>query len=108
VPHPLGILRYYAGLQHEWSEVHNQALITHEPVGVVAVITPWNMPQKTILMKVAPALLAGCTVVVKPAPETPLDALYLAEILEHAGIPPGVFNAVPAGREVGGAPRQPP
>lgn len=100
--HPLRILALTAGYTHTLAPEHRAgATITHEPVGVVAVITPWNMPQKTILMKVAPALLAGCTVVVKPAPETPLDALYLAQILDAAGVPPGVFNVVPGGTSTG-------
>lgn len=101
VPHPLGILDFYATLDHQWTQVRGTATVTHEPVGVVAVVVPWNMPQKTIMMKVAPALLAGCTIVVKPAPETPLDALYLAQILDAAGVPEGVFNVVTGGTAVG-------
>ena len=72
-----------------------------EPVGVVAAITPWNAPLVLLCYKVAAALAAGCTVVSKPAPETPADAYILAECIEAAGLPPGVFNVVPAGREVG-------
>ena len=75
--------------------------VVKEPVGVVAAITPWNAPLVLLCYKVAAALAAGCTVVSKPAPETPIDAYILAECLEAAGIPPGVFNLVPAGREVG-------
>ena len=67
-----------------------------EPIGVAAAITPWNFPNAMITRKVAPALAAGCTVVVKPAEQTPLSALALAELAERAGFPPGVFNVVPA------------
>lgn len=69
-------------------------LITREPVGVCAAITPWNFPAAMITRKVAPALAVGCTVVVKPAEQTPLTALALAVLAERAGIPPGVFNVV--------------
>ncbi|MEO1039273.1 MAG: NAD-dependent succinate-semialdehyde dehydrogenase [Pseudomonadota bacterium] len=65
-----------------------------QPVGVVGCITPWNFPSAMITRKCAPALAAGCTVVVKPAPETPLSALALAELAHRAGIPKGVFNVV--------------
>jgi succinate-semialdehyde dehydrogenase/glutarate-semialdehyde dehydrogenase len=65
-----------------------------QPVGVVAAITPWNFPNAMITRKAAPALAAGCTIVVKPATETPLSALALAELAERAGIPAGVFNVV--------------
>jgi betaine-aldehyde dehydrogenase len=68
---------------------------------VVAAVVPWNAPQVVTMSKLAPALLAGCSVIVKPAPETPLDALVLAEVLEEAGLPRGVVSVVPAGREVG-------
>lgn len=64
------------------------------PVGVVACITPWNFPNAMITRKCAPALAAGCTMVIKPAPETPLSALALAELAKRAGIPDGVFNVV--------------
>lgn len=67
-----------------------------QPVGVVAAITPWNFPNAMITRKVAPALAAGCTVVVKPAEDTPLSALALAELADRAGFPPGVFNVVTA------------
>ncbi len=75
--------------------------IRREPVGVVAAIVPWNMPQFLIVTKLVPALLAGCTVVLKPAPETPLDALLLAELLQQLELPPGVVSVLPGGREVG-------
>ncbi|WP_417484171.1 NAD-dependent succinate-semialdehyde dehydrogenase [Maricaulis salignorans] len=66
----------------------------HQPVGVVACITPWNFPNAMITRKCAPALAAGCTMVIKPAPETPLSALALAELARRAGIPDGVFNVI--------------
>jgi acyl-CoA reductase-like NAD-dependent aldehyde dehydrogenase len=75
------------------------ALIVREPVGVVAAIAPWNAPYATMIGKVGPALLAGCTVVMKPAPETPLEAYVIAEIAEEVGLPPGVLNLVPANRD---------
>jgi succinate-semialdehyde dehydrogenase/glutarate-semialdehyde dehydrogenase len=71
-------------------------LVFKEPIGVAAAITPWNFPNAMITRKVAPALAAGCTVVVKPAEQTPLSALALAELAQRAGIPAGVFNVVPA------------
>ena len=69
-------------------------LVQRQPLGVVAAITPWNFPAAMITRKVAPALAAGCTVVVKPAPETPLTALALAELARRAGFPAGTFNVV--------------
>jgi len=71
-----------------------QLLVRKEPVGVVAAITPWNFPLAMVTRKVAPALAAGCTVVLKPSEETPLCALALAELAQRAGIPAGVFNVV--------------
>jgi succinate-semialdehyde dehydrogenase/glutarate-semialdehyde dehydrogenase len=65
-----------------------------QPIGVVGCITPWNFPNAMITRKCAPALAAGCTMVIKPAPETPLSALALAELAERAGVPKGVFNVV--------------
>ena len=76
-------------------------IVRHEPVGVVGGIIPWNVPLFITMLKFAPTLASGSTMVVKPAPETPLDALLLAECVEAAGIPAGVFNVVPADREVG-------
>ncbi len=75
--------------------------IARQPVGVAAAIVPWNMPQFLIVGKVIPALLAGCTVVVKPAPEAALDALLFAEIVAAADLPPGVVNVVTGDRETG-------
>jgi succinate-semialdehyde dehydrogenase / glutarate-semialdehyde dehydrogenase len=70
-----------------------------EPVGVVAAITPWNFPAAMIARKIAPALAAGCTVVCKPAEDTPLTSLALVRLAEEAGVPPGVLNIVTASRE---------
>lgn len=70
-------------------------MVTHEPVGVSLLVTPWNFPAAMVTRKLAPALAAGCTTVVKPAPETPLTALALAAILTEAGADPGVVNVVP-------------
>jgi len=71
-------------------------LVVKEPVGVVAAVTPWNFPNAMITRKVAPALAAGCPVVIKPAQLTPLSALALAELAHRAGLPKGVFNVVPS------------
>ena len=77
------------------------AIVRREPVGVCAGIIPWNVPLFITMLKFAPALASGSTMVLKPAPETPLDAFLLAELVEQAELPPGVLNIVPAGREVG-------
>ncbi len=78
-------------------------VVTKQPIGVVAAITPWNFPNAMILRKVAPALAAGCTVVCKPAPQTPLSALALCELAERAGLPAGCFNVVTGDEvEIGG------
>jgi aldehyde dehydrogenase (NAD+) len=101
------ILDYYASLAstYAFEEIREGAmgktLVLRQPVGVVGAILPWNFPLVLAMFKLAPALLAGCTVVFKPAPETPLHAFLLAEVLEEIGLPPGVINIVPAGREVG-------
>lgn len=78
-------------------EVH----LHRAPVGVVGAIVPWNVPQFLIMPKLIPALVAGCAVVIKPAPETPLDALWLAEMIEQAGLPEGVVSVLPGGPDVG-------
>ena len=75
--------------------------IHREPVGVVAAIVPWNMPQFLITTKLIPALLAGCTVVLKPAPESPLNALLLAEMIAEIGLPEGVVSVLPGDAAVG-------
>jgi betaine-aldehyde dehydrogenase len=90
----------------EWEEermgvLGSPVIIRREPVGVVGAIVPWNVPQFVTMSKLAPALLAGCSIVIKPSPETPLDAYLMAELIEKAGIPKGVVSVVPAGREVG-------
>ena len=104
---PQGFLRYFAELArgYAWEEERTGLLgpvtVRRESVGVVAAIVPWNVPQFLIVAKLAPALVAGCTVVVKPPPEAPLDAYLLAEMIHQAGIPPGVVNIVAAGWEAG-------
>jgi aldehyde dehydrogenase (NAD+) len=97
----LGIAREFPWESTRPGALGPEVLVRHEPVGVVAAIPPWNVPQFTIMSKLVPALLAGCTVVVKPAPEAPLDSYLLAELLHEAGVPEGVVSIVPAGREVG-------
>ncbi|OGU03245.1 MAG: betaine-aldehyde dehydrogenase [Gemmatimonadetes bacterium RBG_16_66_8] len=103
-------LRYYAG----WADKITGHTIPvdgpfftytlREPVGVVAAIVPWNFPLNLASWKFAPALAAGCTVILKPASETPLTALAMAEIMQEAGLPPGAFNVLPGGGStVGGA-----
>jgi succinate-semialdehyde dehydrogenase/glutarate-semialdehyde dehydrogenase len=72
-----------------------RTIVTHRPVGVAALVTPWNFPAAMATRKIAPALAAGCTVVLKPAAETPLTALALARLLTQAGVPDGVVNVVP-------------
>ncbi|TGS86817.1 aldehyde dehydrogenase family protein, partial [Mesorhizobium sp. M2D.F.Ca.ET.178.01.1.1] len=69
-------------------------MVIKQPVGVVGTITPWNFPAAMIARKVAPALAVGCTVVSKPAEQTPLSALALAVLAEQAGVPAGVFNVI--------------
>lgn len=76
------------------SKKSGRMLVLKQPVGVVGAITPWNFPLAMITRKISPALAAGCTLVVKPAPETPLCALALAELAVRAGVPPGVLNVV--------------
>jgi acyl-CoA reductase-like NAD-dependent aldehyde dehydrogenase len=77
-----------------WEEEIGNSLVVHEPVGVVGAITPWNYPLYQIVLKVAPALAAGCTVVLKPSEVAPLNALALAEVIHDVGLPAGVFNLV--------------
>jgi aldehyde dehydrogenase (NAD+) len=87
-----------------WEEEIGNSLILREPVGVVGCITPWNYPLHQLMGKVAPALVAGCTVVVKPSRDAPLSIFILAEIVHEAGLPPGVFNLVSgAGSVIGEA-----
>ncbi|WP_319452898.1 MULTISPECIES: aldehyde dehydrogenase [unclassified Mycobacterium] len=93
---------------YPWDEVRpgfygKDIRVTRQPVGVVAAVVPWNMPQFLTIGKVIPALLAGCTVVLKPAPESALDALLFAELVESVDLPPGVLNVVPGDRAAGAA-----
>jgi succinate-semialdehyde dehydrogenase/glutarate-semialdehyde dehydrogenase len=77
---------------------NNNILVIHQPVGVAVLVTPWNFPAAMATRKIAPALAAGCTVVLKPASDTPLTALLIVSILDEAGVPPGVVNVVPSRR----------
>ncbi len=101
------VLQFYAELTRTFPfeetrpSMVGSALVRQEPVGVAAAIIPWNVPLFTIMLKLAPALAAGCAIVVKPAPETPLDAYILADALDEAGVPKGVVSIVPGGRELG-------
>ncbi|GAB88283.1 aldehyde dehydrogenase [Gordonia rhizosphera] len=85
--------------EREWEGGHGT--LVREPVGVVATIIPWNGPVATASLKIGPALAAGCTVVLKPAPEGPVSTMMLAEAIEAAGLPEGVVSLLPGGREVG-------
>ena len=79
----------------------NRILVSHEPLGVAALVTPWNFPAAMATRKIGPALAAGCGVVLKPAPETPLTALVLADVLAEAGVPAGVVNVLPTSDAAG-------
>ena len=101
---PRVVSRSYAKLldSFEWEGEVRNSLIVKEPIGVVAMITPWNFPLHQIIGKVAPALAAGCTMVLKPSKEAPLNAFILADIMDEIGVPAGVFNLVSGhGREIG-------
>ncbi|MEL7461644.1 MAG: aldehyde dehydrogenase family protein, partial [Pseudomonadota bacterium] len=76
----------------EWSEGPGDHHLMMEPVGVIGMITPWNWPISQVTLKAAPAIIAGCTMVLKPSEFTPLDAMLFAEIIDAADLPPGVFN----------------
>ncbi|MDO9359432.1 MAG: aldehyde dehydrogenase family protein [Polaromonas sp.] len=78
----------------EWEKKVGNSLVVREAIGVVGCITPWNFPLSQITLKIAPALAAGCTVVLKPSEIAPVNAMILAEIIHEAGLPPGVFNLV--------------
>ena len=106
------LLRYYAGLadyvdqidQRPFPGVEDQFTeVVRQPRGVAALIAPWNFPVALVMVKLAPALIAGCTVVIKPASETPLDLRILMESALAAGIPEGVLNLITCGRDVVGA-----
>lgn len=107
VPGPIRVLRYYAemarGFEYEdlRSDGVSTSLVRRVPVGVVGAVTPWNGPISNPMMKLAPSLANGCSVVLKPSPETPLSAYAIADALGEAGLPSGVLNIVPGGREVG-------
>jgi aldehyde dehydrogenase (NAD+) len=94
----LDVARQYPFRDRRRSQT-GHALVTREPVGVVAAVVPWNVPLGISAGKVVPALIAGCTVVLKPAPQTPLIGYLFAQLIERAGFPPGVVNVVPAERE---------
>jgi aldehyde dehydrogenase (NAD+) len=112
MPVTVDLFEYYAGLasSYDWESrrptydagnAGHDIIVRHEPVGVVAAIVPWNGPQIVAAMKLAPALLAGCTTILKPAPEATLNFVQFANAFRDAGLPDGVLNIVPAGREVG-------
>ncbi|CQD17672.1 aldehyde dehydrogenase [Mycobacterium lentiflavum] len=102
-------LNYYAGLaEHVDDEDLRPGALSHvsvrrEPIGVVAAVVPWNYPMGLAAMKIAPALAAGCSVVLKPPPETALDAFAWADAALQAGLPAGVLNVIPGGRDAGAA-----
>jgi aldehyde dehydrogenase (NAD+) len=80
--------------EFQFSEEIGNSIVVHEPIGVIAMITPWNWPLNQIVSKVAPALAAGCTMVLKPSEEAPSSAAIFAEVMDKAGVPAGVFNLV--------------
>ncbi|MFF4703100.1 aldehyde dehydrogenase [Streptomyces sp. NPDC001288] len=101
---PAALLRYYAAQagaaeaeEHRAGVPGGSTLVRRVPLGVVAAVVPWNFPQTIAFFKIAPALAAGCTIVLKPAPQTVLDSALLAEALRTADFPPGVINIVPGG-----------
>ncbi len=105
---PLTMISAFCGMaaNYQWQQDRpglygKDIRIRKLPVGVVAAVVPWNMPQFLTMCKIVPALLAGCPVVLKPAPESVLDAQLLAELVAAAEFPPGVLNVVPGGRDVG-------
>ena len=103
----LAVLAYCSQLAETfpWQETRHgafgQTRVTREPVGVVAAVIAWNVPLFLAVNKLAPALLAGCSVLLKPAPETPLGANLLADIITEAGVPEGVLSVLPGGAETG-------
>jgi aldehyde dehydrogenase (NAD+) len=104
---PAALIEYYATMIADWNpeeirpNLIGHTIVRREPVGVVAAITPWNYPQALAAMKLAPALAAGCPVVLKPAPETSLDAIFLGQAATEAGLPAGVLNVVPGDATAG-------
>ncbi len=94
---PIAVMSYYAKLAGEFNfegEAIGNSLVLHEPIGVVGCITPWNFPLHQVVAKVAPAIAAGCTIVLKPSEVAPLTSFILAEIIDEVGLPAGVFNLV--------------
>lgn len=110
IPTAITALRFYAGAADKVggsvipSDGMNFAYTRYEPIGVVGAITPWNYPIELACIKIAPAVAMGNTVVLKPAEQTPLTALYLAELAREAGFPPGVINVVPGFGPTAGQP----
>jgi acyl-CoA reductase-like NAD-dependent aldehyde dehydrogenase len=105
---PIFLMKAYSSLaeQFAWESSRpgfygSDLIVRKEAIGVVAAVVPWNMPQFLLVGKLAPALLAGCPIVIKPSPETALDALLLAEIVAEAGLPEGLVSILPGGRETG-------
>jgi acyl-CoA reductase-like NAD-dependent aldehyde dehydrogenase len=104
----IALMRYYAALAGQLqteetrpSPLGFNTLVQRNPVGVVGAVVPWNFPVILSMMKIGPALAAGCTIVLKPSPGTVLDSYIVAQAAEEAQIPPGVINWVPGGRELG-------
>ncbi len=94
-----GIVRDFAFVEERAGAIGNRVRVRRAPVGVVAAVIPWNVPLFVAVLKLGPALAAGCSVVLKLAPETPLDGYLLADAIHDAGLPPGVVNVLCAGRE---------
>ncbi|VDN30599.1 unnamed protein product [Dibothriocephalus latus] len=102
------LARYFAGYA---DKIHGKVIpadgnvvcwTRHEPVGVVGAIIPWNFPFQLALLKIAPAIACGCSIVLKPAEQTPLTAIFLGSLVKRAGFPPGVINIVPGFGETAG------
>ena len=108
-PSPWMMLTTFLRIANEgfnWEETRvgmlgEQVIVRREPVGVVGAVAPWNVPQFNVMNKLAPALVTGCTIVIKPAPETPIDLNVVAEWLVEAGVPEGVVSIVPGGPAIG-------
>jgi acyl-CoA reductase-like NAD-dependent aldehyde dehydrogenase len=105
---PPMLMRYYAGLIRQLPQTElrdgllgGQISLEKHPIGVVGAIVPWNYPETLLAFKLAPALAAGCALVIKPSPETVLDCFVVSECVAASGIPAGVVNFVPGGREIG-------
>lgn len=112
VPGGIDLLRYYASLADSYTFEHRRptydaansgldVVVRKDPIGVVGAIVPWNGPYFTLMMKVGPALLAGCTMVIKPSPEASLSFAAFADAVEAAGVPPGVINIITGGAAAG-------